>query len=257
VVTVLGLFAITDKSTGTLRRTGYCIMLLAILPVLILTAFKLATKHSDPYFLLSSPSHRIYLASVGSALLGGGFLRAIDALLGKYLHKIATMVLISFLVGIVICNVFLVRERNKLWESAGDIIRTAFDGLSDYRHQVGEGSQIGLIYIPNMSGFTPPMVKLSLGLDDVTVMRSLTIGGKLIEDPEILKKAEKSFLFILDNDGRMIDKSLLFRQQLLLNRLALLHPNDPEYLSSFLVVSNKLYLEIKQINPPKLKVISE
>jgi hypothetical protein len=257
MVTVLGLFAITDKSTINLRRTGYCIMLLSISPVLILTAFNLATKNSDPYLLLKSPSHRIYLASVGSALLGGGLLRSIEALLQNYLPKIATMALILFLAGVVTCNVHLVRERNKLWESAGDSTRIAFNGLSDYRHQVGEGSQIGLIYMPNMSGFTPPMIRLCFGIDDVTVIRSLTIGGKLIDDTEILKKAENSFLFILDSDGRVIDKSLLFRQQLLSNRMALLNPNHPEYLSSFLVISNKLYLEIKRINPPKLKVISE
>jgi hypothetical protein len=241
-VSALGLFAIPPTSTIMLRRTGYCILVAALLPVLVLTDFKLVTDHSNTYLLLVSPSHRLYLASVGAALLGGGILRSIETLLSKMSSKLATVLVVMLLAGVVTGNAFLVRERGNLWEYAGDRTRAGFEGLLAYRHQVGEGSQIGLINFVGSRGFTTPMFKLALDVNDITMLKEVIVG--MNTDPEALRNAEKSFLFVLGNDGQVYDKSQLFRQQLLFNRMAMLNPVNPMYISSSQVISRMLAREI-------------
>jgi hypothetical protein len=245
VVSALGLAATPLNTTVMLRRTGYCVLFVAILPVLAVTDFKLVTEYSNPYLLLSSPSHRIYLASVGTALLGGGFLRSIETLLNNIFPRFAAVAVVVVLAGVVTCNAFLVRERDQLWESASDWSRDCCKGLLAFRHQVGEGSQIGQINFPGSRGFSTPMFKLCLGIDDITMLKEVRIG--MIEDPEILHKAEKSFLFVFGSDRHVYDKSQLFRQQLLLNRMVMLHPDRPEYTSAFQTISTQLNQDISGI----------
>lgn len=245
VVSALGLIVIPRKTTAMLRRTGYCILVVALLPVLVLTDFKLATNYSDPYLVLGSPSHRIYLASVGAALLGGGFLRSIETLLRNFSPKFATVAVCMLLTGVVTGNAFLVRERGQLWEYMGDKSRAAFDGMLAYRQHVSKGSQIGLINFPASRAFMTPMIKLCLGVNDLTILKQVNIG--VIEDPEILQKAEQSFLFILGSDRHVYDKSQQFRQQLLLNRMAMLNPDRPEYSTACQALATQLDRDIRDI----------
>lgn len=252
-VTFLALFTIKPNKTVLLRRTGYCILLVAILPVLILTDFKLATKNVDLYLLLRSPSHRLYLASVGVALLSGGFLRSIEMVLRNLFPRFATVAVISLITGVVTCNTYLVRERDKLWESVGDISRIAFQGLVAYQQTVGEGSQLGLIYFPSSRGFLTPLVKMCFGVNDVSILKEVDIG-QMTADSKILQKAHNSFLFILDNDGHVYDKSQLFRRQLLLNKMVLLHPDNPHYTNRYQAISDRLNQEIMLISPPEVKI---
>ena len=246
IVTALGLAA---TPLITLRRTGYCILLAAIMPVLAVTDFKLVTQDSNPYLLLLSPSHRIYLASVGAALLLGGLVRFTETLLKNSFPKCAAAAVVMVLAGAVTGNAFLVRERDRLWESPGEWSRDCFEGLLAYRHQVSKGSQIGLISFPGSRGFITPMAKLCLDLDDLSILKEVTTA--MIEDPEILNKAEKSHLFILGGDRRVYDKSELFRQLLTLNRTILLNPNIPEYKSSYQEISSRLYWNIQKITDLK------
>jgi hypothetical protein len=210
--------AIPLKTTVMLRRTGYCILLAAILPVLITTDFKLATKDSTIGNLLVSPSHRIYLASVGVALLGGGFLRSIEILLRKLFPKFAMVTVGMLLTVVVTCDVFLVRERDQLWESEGYKTRAVVDFLLSFRQRVSEGSQVGLIKFPGSRVFMEETMKKSLDVSDATFLHNPDIG--MLVEPEILRKAEKSYLFVFGRDGQVHDKSQMYRQQLLLSRRA-------------------------------------
>lgn len=246
MVSALALPTLSLISTVKLRRTGYCALLVAILPVLILTDFTLVTEYSDTYQLLSSASHRIYLASVGAALLGGGLLRSIEMLLKNIFPRFATVAIISILVGVVTGNAYLVRQRDHLWESAGNVFQLAFNGLQVYRQQISEGSQIGLIDFPGSGGFRAPMVKVCLDINDVTILREVTIG-KMTNDLDILQKAERSFLFVFANFGHVYDKSPLFRQQLLLNRMAIQNPDRPELTAEYLTIAQKLIQELSNL----------
>jgi hypothetical protein len=242
VVSALGLPVYNLKTTVMLRRTGYCFLTLALLPVLVITDLKLVTKYSKHYLLLLSPSHRIYLASVGVALFGGGILRSIEALLNKNLPRYAIVVVVMLLSGIVIGNAILVRERNQLWKFVGVSSRAGVKGLLAYRNQVEEGSQIGLINFPGGRGFTTPMFKICVGVNNITMLQSVSTG--MIQDPMVLQKAEESYLFVLGRDGQVYNKSQLFRQHLLLNRMVMRNPDRPEYASAFKTISSKLDQEI-------------
>jgi len=242
-VTAAGLLAIPRTATVPLRRTGYCILVMALLPVLVVTDFKLLGEYSNPYLLLLSPSHRIYLASVGAALLGGGFLAFLETLLAKVVPRYAVVAVVIVLAVVVTANAYLVRERDRIWEPVGDSCRTAFEALLPYRHKVPEGSQLGLIYFPGSRGFLTPLAQVALGINDVSLIKTVILG--MIQDQAVLQKAEKTFLFVLRSDGHLYDKTQMFRQQLLLNRMALRHPDRPEYASECIALGEKINREIE------------
>ena len=219
--------SVLTKSNDKLCKTGLFIIIAALLPVLVVTDFNLVTEYSSPSKFLSSPSHRIYLASVGAALLCGGFLRSIETLIRNALPRLSTVIVFVILAGIVIGNVVVVRDRNQLWEIIGSRSRAAVKGLLPYRKIIAEGDQIGLIYFPGSGGFMLPMVKVALDLNDISIINKITLG--MIENSEILQKAEKTYLFVLDKDGRVQDKSQLYRQQLVYNRMAIEDPSRVDY----------------------------
>ncbi len=230
------------KPTELQRRTGYCILVVAILPVLITSDFKLATTFSN---LQLSPSHRIYLASVGVAVFGGGLLRSIEIFLKPYLPKLATIVVGALLVGAVACDVILVKERDRLWETESIKTRAVVDFMLNQRGTVGEGSQVGLIKFPGSRLTMEMTMKACLGITDVTFNDDVTI--KMLENQEILLKAEKSFLFVFGKDGHIYDRSQLYRQQLLLSRKAVNNFNNFDYISEAQTATFGLIREINYI----------
>lgn len=242
VVSAVGLVRISADRTVALRRTGCLLLALALLPVLVITELKPVGEFSDPSLVLVSPSHRIYLASVGAALLAGGFLASLERLVGRPWPRFARVAVLVVLSGVVVLGAYLVRERDRLWEGVGERSRAAYQGLVPYRGKVPEGSQIGLIYFPGSSGFTTPMVRLALELDRVSILKTVTLG--VITDREILGKAESSYLFVLDRGGKVHDLSELYRQQLVLNRMVLVFPDRPELSSQCHEVADRLNREI-------------
>lgn len=245
VVSAAGWVRIAADRTIALRRTGYLLLALALLPVLVITELKPVGEFSDPSLVLVSPSHRIYLASVGAALLAGGVLAGLETLVGRPWPRCAKVAVPVVLCGVVLLGAYLVRERDRLWEGVGERSRAAYRGLVPYRGQVAEGSQIGLIYFPGSSGFTSPMVRLALHLDQVSMLKTVTLG--VITDQEILGKAEMSHLFVLDRGGKVHDLSQLYRQQLVLNRMVLVFPDRAELSSQCYEVADRLNREISSL----------
>jgi hypothetical protein len=150
--------------------------------------------------------------------------------------------MVTFLALIVFVNAFLVRERDHIWEATGREYSTEFQSLLGYRGQIREGSQIGIINFTGAAGFLTPMIKVCLDVNDVTLLNPVPI--EMIDNMEVLRKAEKSFLFIHTRAGQVYNKTPEFRNQLLLNRMALLNPEHPEYKSECQVISTRLLLEI-------------
>jgi len=239
VVTALSFLAAPFRESVAIRRTGWFMLVMSLLPVLVVTDFKLLTEYSDPYLLLSSPSHRIYLASVGLALFGAGLLGQMERLLGKISVRGASIAVAVVLLGAVVANALLVRERDKVWQWVGDRYRYAFAGLSAYRQKMPPGSQLGLIFFPGSSGFQNPMVRVALNTGDVSLIKVVKLG--FMEDREVLQKAEQSYLFILEEDGKVLDRTEMFRRLLLLNRMALQHPEHPEYVSECKEIGRSIY----------------
>jgi hypothetical protein len=245
VVSVLCFAGNSSANTSRIRKTGYCILFAALLPMLYTSDFKLVTKESGFDNLLSSPSHRIYLSSVGAALIGGGFLRFVETVLKKLFPRFASISVLLLLAAIVAINVFFVRERDILWESAGVEYNQQFNALLAYRGQVAENSQIGTVEFIGSSGLLIAMLKVCLGINNITHLNPVSI--EMINDMSILQKAEESFLFVKSLDGHVYDKSKQFRQQLLLNRKAILNPEIPEYASECRAIAKNLLTEIYQI----------
>lgn len=246
VISALALTAIYFKSTVMLRRTGFFILLTAILPVLIIDEFTLATNRSNFIDLMGSPSHRIYLASVGTALFGGGILRSIETLLSDFFPKFALLTVGILLAGVVTGDAFLVRERDKLWETEGNKARIVVDFMGSYQGKAVEGSLIGLIGFPHSTGaFMESTMKELLGVKDATFNHYVDIG--MIVDSKILKKAEKSYLFVFGRDGHIYDKSQMYRQQLLLSRRAINNFNNSDYISEAQTITFNLIREINYI----------
>jgi hypothetical protein len=219
LILIFGLLKSSPEYSIILRRTGLIILFCSILPMLILNNFRIATVGDDPINLLYSPSHRIYFASVGVAMMGGGVLRSIEALLRRHFPKyVSAGVTVVLFVGVV-ASASEVGKRNLMWKGAGEENRAAFDGLLAYQHRFAKGSQVVLVNFPGARGFSTPMLKLYCDSNDVNVLMAHTELGAL-EEPEVLERAEKSFLFVYGGDHRVYDFSALFRMKLSSNILA-------------------------------------
>jgi hypothetical protein len=219
------------ESSRRMRVTGFVILVGALVPVLVIKDFKLATSGPSAIKLLSSPSHRIYFASVGFALIGGGVLRSLEHLFNRWCPKAATTVTVLFLAGIIVLCAIEVRKRNHIWEYVGVATQCAIKGLISHRDKIVEGGVVGLVQFPGSDGFMSPMIKLYLGLNDITTVQ-FNNGIGMIEDQVLLKKAEKSSLFMLGKLGNTIvtyDFSDQFRNLLIHCRQAKLNPSMPEY----------------------------
>jgi hypothetical protein len=243
VVTAIGLARISSDRCVALRRTGYFLLLLGVLPVLVITELKPVGEYTDPVALLISPSHRIYLASAGAALLTGGFFGFLESFLGGSWSRLARIAVSVVLCGVVVLGACLVRDRDRHWELVGDRSRDGFQGLLPYRGKVPEGSQMALVYFPGSTGFLTPMVRLALDLDRVSTLKTVNLG--MITDREVLDKAEKTYFFVLRSDGKVQEKSELFRRQLISNRMALLYPDRPEYAGDCFAIAERLDREIE------------
>lgn len=243
-ISVFGL-STAPKLTITLRRTGYFLLLAATMPLLVIGDLTLVTNNSSFIDLMGSPSHRIYLASVGAALLGGGLVRTIETLLENSFPRYALGAVILIISGIVAADAFLVRKRDRLWEMEGNKTRTVVEFLDAYQGRGTEGSQIGLIGFPASRMYMEPMIKRHLGVNDAVFNHYVDIG--MTVDPAILQKAENSFLFVFGKDGYIYDRSGMYRKQLLLSRRALSNISNPVYISEAQTVTFELISEINQI----------
>jgi hypothetical protein len=246
LVIVLGCMRFSSNSFIRVRMTGFVILVGGLLPVLVIRDFKLATQGPEAINLLSSPSHRIYLASVGAALIGGGILRSLETSSERFIPKAAAAIAL-FLAGIVIFNANEVRERNRIWEYVGVGTRVGLNGLINHREKIVEDGVVGLVQFSGPNGFMAPMINVYLGLNEITTLQLFDIG--VIGNQEILNKADKSSLFvmgILGNDLLVYDFSDQFKRLLYLCRQASLNPLAPEYMKECEISAMQLNREIAE-----------
>jgi hypothetical protein len=244
-ISALGLSVIPAKESIMLRRTGYLFLLTALLPVFILGDFTLVTDHATFIDLMGSPSHRIYLASVGAALLGGGVVRTVEIHLKKNCPRLTSVAIVMFLLGALAVNAYLVRKRDRLWQEEGEKARTIVNYFSSYRNQGADGSQIGLIGFPASRIYMQSVIEDGLGINNANFNYYVDIS--MHADSEILQKAEKSYLFVFGRDGRIHDVSRMYRQQLLLSRLALNNSNSANNTSAAQSITFELIREINRL----------
>jgi len=245
LVVTLVLLRFTAESLTRLCRTGVVCLVAALLPVLVLKDFKLAT-YQDPIHLLSSPSHRIYLASIGLALLAGAVLRSFySVLLRRYSAKGAGFAITAMLAAIVCFNASEVRERDVLWETEGDAIHLRLVQLLDHRDRIVEDGFVGLSNFPGSRGFLNPMLMVYFNLNSITTETVLHVGST--SDPEKLRRAERSSFFVMGNDLRLYDLSDDVRTLLLLSRQAGLSPSDSSCSREITDIATQTNMKIDEI----------
>lgn len=245
LIIALGFLKSLPVSSTRICRTGIVILAGGLVPVLVLGDFKPVTNMKEMIFLLSSPSHRIYLASVGFALIGGGVLRSLEILIERYYSEAATFTITLFLASIVFFNAIEVRKRDHIWENAGIITRSGLYGLLDYRDKIQEDGIIGLVGFPGSPGFLNPMIKVYFNLNEITTAKFLKVGASATI--EMQKRADRSSFFVLGNDLRVYDFSDQFKKLLFLDRQAKLNPWIPEYVTEGDMISSEMNRTIVEI----------
>ena len=243
-VIALGLIKFTSESSTRLRRTGLVILAVGLMPMLVLRDFKLATEQNLIH-LLSSPSHRIYFASIGLALIGGGVLRSLETVLKHYSLKGTPLVITLLLLGAICFNAMEVRGRDLMWESEGDAIHLRLLELLDHRERIVEDGFVGLVNFPGSRGFLNPMLKVYFNLNNINTEQVIHVG--MTNDPEKLKRAEKSALFVMGNDLKVYDLSDQVKDLLLTCRRASLNPSMPEYIRQINMITTKTNQNIDEI----------
>lgn len=143
-----------------LKSIGLFMMLLFLIPVTTLEGkFKLPSD-TNVYYLLGSPSHRIYLATVGMSFFAGSILT------GLAKKKRFAIVLILLLL---MFNIYKVRQREVLWESGTAEIKDSVSKLMKLKPSIPEHSTLLFINFPLSTGFFKPFIKVYYNLEDVKV----------------------------------------------------------------------------------------
>jgi hypothetical protein len=167
---------------------------------------------------------------VGSALFVGGVLRAFQIYAARLAPKIVAISTVLLVSGVIAVNAKEVRERHKLWIDVNAATRYSLDALIRNRDKIVEGGVVGLYLFPAPSAFMTPMIKLYLGLDNISVYTFTNINIHV--DEEAFSKAENSSFFSfwgLGNGFVVDDLTDQFKELLLSCRQSNLNPSESEY----------------------------
>jgi len=196
IAVILVAFIACFGGAGSLRRTrilGLVIIFAGLLPVIVLKEFKLATTINDAGYLLSSPSHRIYFASVGMAIFYGALFGEVTS---RTQRKVAGYILFSLFIA---WNMYEIRLREKLWDGSARYIRASVEGLAKFKGKIHENSAIGLVNFPMSRGFMRPVMFLCCGVENVLLLPMSHIPKDVIDDPEILRYQNRGHFFVYRN----------------------------------------------------------
>jgi hypothetical protein len=181
------------SGTASLRRArilGLVMIGAGLLPVLVLRGFKLATALDNAGNLLNSPSHRIYLASVGMAIFSGSLFGEVAR---RSRWKPAGYVLLSLLL---FWSMREIRLREKLWDGSARKIRTSVEELARFRGMIHDDSAVGLVNFPMARGFMRPAMFLYCGVGNVLLLPMDHIPEDVPDDPGLLRYQNRGHFFV-------------------------------------------------------------
>lgn len=165
-----------------IKSLGLFFLFLFLAPVLILGNFKEATI-DEPTYLLASPSHRIYLASIGVSIFMGGIISWLygSKILKKELFtKSAVFAILLILMG---QNIYQIWQREKIWDTASKDNKSALYNLKSGKPSLHEGSIVVVVNFPMSRGFLEPMLKIYYDLKEITVLNTYSIPEELPDNP--------------------------------------------------------------------------
>jgi hypothetical protein len=188
-----------------LRRTrilGLAIIVAGLLPVIVLKEFKLSTTINNAGYLLNSPSHRIYLASVGMAIFYGALFGEVTR---RTRWKLVGYTLFSLLI---VWSMYEIRLREKLWAGSARYISASVEGLAKFKGKIHENSAVGLVNFPMSRGFMRPVMFLYCGVENVLLLPMGHIPEDVPDDPELLRYQNRGYFFVYSD--RVHDLSAQF-----------------------------------------------
>lgn len=172
------------QEANRIRSLGLLMTFLFLTPVLILGNFVLALQDSPVYYLLGSPSHRIYLASVGMSIFMASLLvRVYEKMAFRVRPLIQPLVPVIMLIIVVGFNSYETWQREKVWGFASEGIKDELYRLKGAKVALEEGSTVGLVNFQMPEGFLWPMLKVYYDLKEVTVIPLNSVPTKLPEGP--------------------------------------------------------------------------
>lgn len=175
------------------KSTGLFMMFLFLTPILILYGdFKLSSTDFTAYHVLGSPSHRIYLATIGMSIFLGS---AIISLNKRPIIISAALLLIGF-------NIYEVSQRENIWEGGTSEIKDSGYRLKSLKQSFPEQSIIVFVNFPLPEGFFEPYMKVYHDLNEVTTLSLKKIDPKLPDPQQFDIPADRSYFgFIRGKKG--------------------------------------------------------
>lgn len=190
------------------KVTGLFMMFLFLTPVLSLGDFTLFSAGKPVHFLLGSPSHRIYLASMGMCMLTGSIIAVIHENAKKtWISRIAIVALLILLA----INIYETRYREEAWDKATAEIRNTIYSLQEKRPALNEGCILVVVNAPMSEGFLWPMFKTYYNLNNVTVIPSSDVSTEI---PDIVFSRTDDYFFFVKGKNEVYDLSGPFRELL-------------------------------------------
>lgn len=184
-------------ATGALRRLtlfGLALLVAAMLPLLIIKDFNLVTDLTNAGHLLTSPSHRIYLAYTGMAfIMGGGICGLTQRLSGRWSRGVITA---TVLLPLVAWNIIEARERELLWDGSARLTRSFVEGFMPFRSELRSNTLLVLVNPPISRSFTTGALNVLYGIDNPLLMPIENIPREIIDSPDIFPHRHQAGLFL-------------------------------------------------------------
>lgn len=186
-----------SPSLDRTKSTALFMTFLFLTPLLILDELKLATL-DNIYYILGSPSHRIYLATTGMSMFLGSiilwFYERVNAK-KEILIKVTFLVIALFILSFNIRSVWF---REQLWNIRTANIKESLHNLRKAKPYFPEGSILVTIDFPVSGVFLEPILKMYYEIKDVRVAPMKYIPMELADN--VAAFGENYELFLKGND---------------------------------------------------------
>lgn len=212
-VLLLSLFIKLPGKMNEMKWLGLVLMVVSLAPVLILFDLKIPDALRPDVNLLTSPSHRIYLASVGLALFMGSVITAIYNFCLLYRGNMARYLFFAGVLSLLSFSFYEIQLRETIWEKAADLNKRSLYQLLAHKQQVSDDSVVGLVRFPMSRGFIEPMLKVYLDVNEIMILPVRQIPLDIPDSPDVLRRIGRSNLFVRGKN-EVFDLTAEFRQLL-------------------------------------------
>lgn len=200
---ICGLFFLLIKLTlraSNIKYAGHIglfTMLIFLAPVLALGDLKMVSPDSDIYYLLASPSHRIYLASIGMSLFVGSVVAGgYEILITCNKKFVVNLIMVALILSLVVGGCYENWQREKKWGEAADIAENVVSGMKRIKPTLPENSIVGIGNFKTFpKGFLVPMLKVYYDLQEITVFGPLDFYEYLVY-PVTPSDVDRHFMFV-------------------------------------------------------------